>query len=184
MKRLLLDVDGIIGNFTKLYLDCLLEGTGIKKMEDDVDQWDIATALEITPEQDAMAWNILSLPHRAFNIEPYPYAVDAVKVFATLFDVYFVTSPTDSPTWVYDRNQWLRQYFGNLGKKVVHTTQKHICGGDYFVDDKPGAAAEWQEHNQNGVGIIWDRLYNRDVKGPRVKGWNSLFKMLTGEGMP
>lgn len=187
--RLLMDVDGVIGNFNKLYLDCLLEATGIKKEEKDVTVYNIATALKLTEEQDAAAWQVLNLPGRAFTIEPYPDAVESVVKLSLITDLYFVTAPVGtSRTWVYDRDQWLQLYFGpDLGKKVNYTSQKHICSGDFLVEDKPSTLSEWQYFNPKGTGILWERPYNEESTieaAVRLSDWESLIMMITEGVVP
>lgn len=185
MQRVLMDVNGIIANFIKLYVDSLLEATGIHKKETDIDQWDTGEALGLDKTQRAAVHSRLMLPGRAFMMKPYPGAVEAVIKLATVTDLYFVTSPFPSPTWVYDRDQWLQHHFGELGKKVVHTTHKYVCTGSYLVDDKPDNIREWCTHNRlsggSGVGLLWDAHWNQDADDLiRVFDWDDLMRIVTG----
>lgn len=195
--RLLIDVDGVIANFNKLFLSCLLEATGIKKKESDVTMWDLEKVLGLTPRQGEQTWNLVNLPGRAFQLEPYPGAVEAIKELDIVTDVYFVTSPVPtSPTWSFDRDKWLQQHFGlHLGGRVVYTHQKHVCTGAYFVDDKPSNVVTWNRHHPNKRSFLWNMPWNADfslsehttpggLPPIRVGDWGSLFLMITEGVVP
>ncbi len=185
LPRLLMDVDGPIANFQKLYLDSLLEATGIKKTEKEWDEWDTMKCLGLTVEQDKAAYAIVSLPHRAFNMSVHPGAQKGVLKISTITDLYFVTSPLDtSPTWQYDRNQWLRHLFGELGRKVAHTADKHICSGEYLVDDKPSNLEKWSAEYPNSTPILWDMPHNESTtEFTRVSSYDELYKLIADENL-
>jgi len=182
MKRFLFDVDGVSANFTLMYLDCLFEATGIRRsMKDAAGSWDVGDALGLSKTQRAAVRSCMQLPGRAFSMKTYPGSVEAIKAISKFGDVHFVTSPYNSPTWVYDRDQWLQQHFGwELGKKVTYTDNKHICAGDVFVDDKPDNVESWSKAWPGKLAILWDQSYNRDSDvGLRMRGWSLLLEMLT-----
>ena len=183
ISEVLMDVDGLIANFIKLYLDALLEATGMHRKPEEITTWDTGDALGLTKTQRAAVHSRLVLPGRAFSMEVYPDAVDAVKELSTFTDLYFVTSPFPAPTWVYDREQWLQLHFGDLGKKVIHTKHKHKVQGHYLIDDKIDNILSWQD-SQPGVGILWDTPYNQEANLFRMKNWNDLVKFIREKKIP
>lgn len=186
MSRLLLDVDGVLADFIQLFLDALLESCGIKKKREDVTDWNIHTALGLDRKQTEATYSLLRMPGRAYSMRVYPGVVEAVQKLTTIADVYFVTSSFGSPTWDYDRTQWLAQHFGaEQGKKVAYTMSgfpKYICSGDVFVDDKPANVNSWGKHNPNGVPVLWSQPYNskEDTTFIRTDRWVVVERFLKG----
>lgn len=85
----------------------------------------------------------------------------AINELSASHDVYFLTSPLPSPTWVSDRNEWLVKHFGlHLGSKVIYTSHKSLVAGHIFVDDKPEAVVEWCDamaahFTEPSTGVMW-----------------------------
>lgn len=201
MKRLLLDVDGVVADFFKATEIEMLRCYDLKPAHP-WREWNIS-AMEwayapsfITEPQNihesaarmylSMVWN-----KRGFcsEIPVYPSAVTEVLELAEVFDVYFVTSPmVTSETWVYERSQWLVKYFGSeLGKKVIHTHYKELVAGSALIDDKPQHVIDWTKENASRCdwrcdsavhtfeGVL-NRPYNQGIEG--VRRYDSLLELL------
>lgn len=185
MKRVLIDVDGVIANFSQLYLDCLREATGMHRTVEEIKVWDVGDALGLTRTERAAVHSQLQLPGRAFSMRNYPHTIEAVQKLAAHADVYFVTSPFPSPTWTFDRDQWLQVRFGELGKRVTYTHDKHICSGDVLVDDKPENVVAWIKENYPGCAVLWAQPYNELAydQAMRLRGvvrtndWSRVFEL-------
>lgn len=185
-QRCLFDVDGVIGDFTGLYLHLASQVTGRSYVHDDVDQWSIWKAIGLTDREKRLVEEELKKPGSALRIEELPGAVEAVKQVAEIADVYFVTSPWDScPTWSHDRREWLMLRFGELGKKVVHTTCKEVVVGDLLVDDKPDNLIEWSKDPRNGVPVLWSHPSNRSFGEQglirRLSSWDDVLRIVRFE---
>lgn len=83
-------------------------------------------------------------------MDPMPGAIEAVHELSKYYDMYILsTAPWKNPTAWSDKIEWLTKHFGDLFKKrVILTHCKHLCDGDYLVDDraKNGASefpGEW-----------------------------------------
>ena len=83
-------------------------------------------------------------------MDPMPGAIEAVHELSKYYDMYILsTAPWKNLTAWSDKIEWLTKHFGDLFKKrVILTHCKHLCEGDYLVDDraKNGASefpGEW-----------------------------------------
>lgn len=182
MKRLLMDVDGVVADFKGAVLDAIEKVTGRRYERSQVTEWSIEKSLGL----DRDVWKVvvdehICAPGFARELKAYEGAVEAVRQLAESFDLYFVTADfRSSPTWVYDRNRWLGRKFGSeQGQKVVHTSCKHLVAGDFLVDDKTSTIVEWQEAHPSSTAILWHQSYNIDDDwNPRVRSWPLLADIL------
>ena len=126
MKKLFFDMDGGLVDFQ----------SGIDKLSDETKQ-EYEGRLDEVP-------GIFSL------MDPMPGAIEAVHELSKYYDMYILsTAPWKNLTAWSDKIEWLTKHFGDLFKKrVILTHCKHLCDGDYLVDDraKNGASefpGEW-----------------------------------------
>lgn len=190
MKRLLLDVDGVIADFFKA-TELDMASMGLKPARQWT-EWDILKmdwiGLDDSPSDEVVReiskhalsyiWNKKGF---CLSIPEFNGAVEEVKRLAEVFDVYFVTSPmVTNKRWVWERSQWLTDRFGpELGKKVVHTHYKELVAGSALIDDKPQHVVDW--HYEHGTietfeGVL-NRPYNQGTEGARR--YDSLLELLT-----
>ena len=166
----LLDVDGVICNFTKLYLRCA-KRVGVLPPDFDEewhpDSWNIGDALNLTVDGRTAVWKLLAKSGAASDgIEAYEGAVAGVKEIMLLgVDVYFPTASFEaSPTWEYDRRAWFREHFSKeVADRLIFTQHKHVVHGDVLVDDKLENILSWQQTQKRGRklgGILWPHTYN------------------------
>jgi len=94
-------------------------------------------------------------------------------------EVHFVTSLWDCPTWVFDRNRWLRMHkLCDAPRGVTYTKDKFVVKGDIFVDDKISNVETWQKHWPLGMGIVWSQPWNTAYTGPwRMNDWDALVRL-------
>ena len=126
MKKLFFDMDGVLVDFQ----------SGIDKLSDETKQ-EYEGRLDEVP-------GIFSL------MDPMSGAIEAVHELSKYYDMYILsTAPWKNLTAWSDKIEWLTKHFGDLFKKrVILTHCKHLCDGDYLVDDraKNGASefpGEW-----------------------------------------
>lgn len=97
-------------------------------------------------------------PRFCAELEPMPFALDAVRELVDLADVYVVTSPWwSSPHWVHERCGWIVRYFEIPHARQVHTSAKELVDGDHFVDDHDSQIARWRATHPRGLAHHWDR---------------------------
>lgn len=182
--RILLDCDGVMADFVGRFLALVNGRFGTMYGRNDIDDYDIAKALQWSRERATEAYGLIDDdPGFASHLETYPGAVDGVCRLQEISDLYVVTSPWWShPTWVRDRNNWLYTKFGILASRVVHTAAKHIVSGDVLVDDKTSTCEEWRAAHPEGVAVLWSTPHNRrDLwDGPCTSSWDYLFDLVRG----
>lgn len=180
--RILLDADGLLLDFITPALRIVRELGGPDLRHDDVTDYDLG---QLVPEpKRALFWRLCGA--RGFCSSILPYPLTWARLLATsrmdgVSSISIVTAPMrDSLTWEEERRQQLRQYFPFLDHALVHVRHdKHAVPGDLFLDDSPDHVSRWQAANPQGLGLIWDRNYNRHAQGPRVHGWSALHELVT-----
>lgn len=183
--RFLCDVDGIVADFTGLYMAATKQALGYEFKREELRNWDVGDAMHLTKEEKNKVHALLDAPGMGKNIHPYPGAVAAIKRIVGMVDeFYFVTSPLDSnPTWVPDRNEWVEKHFGkDLKKKIIYTHDKYPIYGNFLLDDKPQHVEEWRAAWPQGVAMLWNQPYNEGdapnagdaSKGVRVYTWTQV----------
>ncbi len=163
MNRVLLDVDGVLADFIGGALKLINSQWGTEYLPEQVTQFDFAASLGMTKERAAEAKRLISAaPHLARTLDVYPGAIEGVRQLREVADIYIVTSPWNSnPTWTHDRERWLKEHFDIPHSHVIHTSAKHVCGGDFLVDDRTETLPQWEAANPNGVTVQWETLHNR-----------------------
>lgn len=181
MSTILLDVDGVIADFRKLYIEIASEIIGAQQCVINPYEWESGDALGLTEDEKKRVDAVLYDQGTALKIEPYPDAIESVlELDRSGHDVYFVTKPLDgADTWASDRILWLRKYFGNkLGNKYVLTGCKHLVRGDIFVDDKVENVQPWKEIWKHSLPILWAHEYNSTTPGIiRTNKWNRVIEL-------
>lgn len=177
-KRVLLDVDGVFANFILGALPYVHMITGRKFEHDDVNQFMIERALDLDTQETTELYRHVASEGWCQRLPAYEGAREAIVDWRSLAEVWAVTQPYPSRHWAYERDTWLTEGFGFSIDDVLHVRSKakHAIDGDVFVEDKTATLIEWQEHHPAGVGVLFERAYNRNDAwtGPRVRDWSEL----------
>src|ERR1700677_4537513 len=118
-KRLLIDVDEVLADFKTPALGALERLCGRKLTADDYDVWDMFTVF--SEDEKVKVYAEVGRPGFCRNLEPKLGALQAVHELRQMVDVFPVTSPFPSPTWVHERTEWLVSLFGFTRHEIVHT---------------------------------------------------------------
>lgn len=182
-KILLLDVDGVLGNWTQALLDTVYSLTGHTYSENDVIQWDAPGLFEQKyqhiPEFRKQLNGLLDHPGWTYSIEPYPGVQEAVEALKSKADIFYVTSPSFScKSWVHERMEWLKDHFGANKEQIIFTASKYLVFGDVFVDDKPEHIHSWNKFkNHSGQAFLLNRPYNQDVDLTRINSLSEINRL-------
>ena len=174
--RMLVDVDGVLADFLTPSLAILSDLTNRRWVSEDFRTWDLFDLIPRTFEKPF--FDAVNQPGWCMNIPVYEGAVTGITRLRELTDLYIVTSPMNHvPTWTHEREKWLREHFSISHKRVVHTSAKFLCLGDFLVDDKPANIEAWEAEHAHGTGLLWDQPYNRSSEaGYRVQNWGDIQK--------
>ena len=170
-KRFLFDADEVLLDFQSACFDILRKFNGRVLTAQDYEVWDFFA--ELTPEETAYIRGEVSKPGFCRHLKPLPGAQAAVEQMREMVDVYALTSPWDSPTWVYERNESLKEHFAIGRKHVVQTSAKYLVRGDFFLDDNPDHVTHWAEEHPAGVAMLWHIPNTRKLGHDhfRVRSW-------------
>ena len=125
-KRLYFDMDGVIVDFVSA-LNLQSEET-LKEYEGRLDE----------------------IPGLFSQMKPMPGALEAVRRLNEKYDCYILsTAPWNNPSAWSDKVAWITEHLDDVfHKKMIITHCKHLCKGNYLIDDrdKHGASefeGEW-----------------------------------------
>jgi 5'(3')-deoxyribonucleotidase len=171
--KALIDVDGVLRQFTKGALKIVWQVTGRHYDLSEVTQYDFCAALKLTGEETKIIEQAIGSHSRfASSLDVYPGAVEGLRQLRTVADVKIVTSQWNSnETWTHDTENWLYQNFGIPFTKVHHTNEKEDVYGDIFVDDKVENVRAWMSAWPDKTGVFWRTPQN--ASGPVPTGAHS-----------
>ena len=125
-KRLYFDMDGVIVDF--------------------------ASALQLQSEETLKEYEgrLDEIPGLFSQMKPMPGALEAVRRLNERYDCYILsTAPWNNPSAWSDKVTWITEHLDDVfHKKMIITHCKHLCKGNYLIDDrdKHGASefeGEW-----------------------------------------
>lgn len=186
----LLDADGVLSDFVRHVHDTYFDLFGIRKADDSVVSWDVFSSLGATNFQRKQVMKELERPGW---IEAMPLLDGAQSFVETLreegHDIVCVTSPWESsPTWDFERRNWLKKNLGIRANKVIFATDKFLVRGDVLIDDRSRNVRMWTRENCLGLGLLFDQSYNRGLDSEglrRARGYKAVLeemdKYATGE---
>ena len=143
-KRLYFDMDGVIVDF--------------------------ASALKLQSEKTLKEYDgrLDEIPGLFGQMTPMPGALDAVRKLSEKYDCYILsTAPWNNPSAWSDKVMWISRYLEDVFyKKMVITHCKHLCKGDYLIDDR----------DKNGAGEFEGELIRFGSEG--FPDWDSVVDYL------
>ncbi len=158
---LVLDVDGVLADFTGATLEFIERNYGVYS-SDPLTDWDFMDAPSLRPYR-RVAKGHWETPGFCRGLQPLPGTVDTVAAIRRVADVKFATSPMGSnPSWIQERNAWLAEHFGAdpLATDIRHTTKKSEVKGHVFVDDKFENVEEYQLAHPDSLVFLRTHSYN------------------------
>lgn len=166
-RRFLCDADEVLFDFQEPTLDIMQKVTGRRYVANDFEVWDVFSVL--SPEELKGVFAELEKPGWCTSLEPKPGTIEAIEELRSICDVYVVTSPFHSKTWVHERYAALAKHFGFKKNEVVHTNAKHLVVGDMFLDDNPEHVDHWNAAHPGKVGMLWHIPNTRKLPYDRVR---------------
>lgn len=97
-----------------------------------------------------------------------PGSVTAVKTLMEHFDLYIVSAAMEFPLSLYEKKQWLEQYFPFISwKNIVFCGDKSIIKTDYLIDDHLKNL-----DNFSGVSLMFTASHNvHHRQHQRLNNW-------------
>lgn len=176
--EVLLDIDGVAGNFIKGCLPIASRIVGRPVHHDDIDQFMIERSLGMDAEQTAELYKHVMEEGWCRSLPAYEGAKEAVAELRTFVTVVPVTAHFfSSKHWVYERDEWIVEHLGIPKTDIIHTHRKFQIDGDALVDDKVSHLSAWKRRHPQGHAVLFKRRYNERegwVGGETIDGWSNL----------
>lgn len=177
---ILCDIDGVLLNFTRVYLEHVLSTTGRVHHESEIHSFTYSDSI-VSKEEDAAIWKIItSTPGLVLDLPEYDGAMDFLRKLRKLGRVVACTSPA-GPLWTAERAQWLLERGGFCKRDMVICSDKSLVHGDYLIDDHFVNTYEWDAFDEDRTSILFTRPWNR--KHPhhcRVHNYAETLELIEG----
>ncbi len=170
-KRLLCDVDEVLADFQTPMCEARFDLYGRRAHPEDCEGWDCFSIMTDYERRGVFA--TICRPGWCAGLQPKPGAQDAIQELRGICDVYAVTSHfAGAPTWVHERDAWLRDHFGFERRHIIHTSAKFMVKGDALLDDNPNHVRQWLAEHP-GLGMLWHIPNTRKLgyDDIRVRSW-------------
>lgn len=167
MSIALLDVDGVLANFSQYVIDT----AGVNMTLADITQWDL---FSLMGDKGREAKRCLKDPNWWSEIQPMPGAQRAIERIRENYHVVAITAPWLSCIgWGEARRFWLDLHFDIEPRDVIIASQKELVRGALFIDDKPETVKAWHLANPNSNAFLFDAAYNQNCGAgfERLYGW-------------
>lgn len=170
------DVDGTTLNLMKVFLEIYNLDYHDTLTEDAITSWDITQLLK--PEARSTFIQYFEDPSLYYAIEPYPYALEAVKLLKFLgHRVVFATSSTVGASGAKYKKLKELGFLDDLND-YMEVKDKSLIRANFLIDDGM--------HNilafKSGASILIERPWNcHENHSPKVKNWEevaTLFRIM------
>jgi 5'-nucleotidase len=170
MKRILVDMDGVLADIYPRFFELYEEETGLKKTMDEI------TGLkesEAFPE--ALRW--VETPGFFRTIPVMPESQRVLKLLNETYEIIIISMATEFPVSLTDKQLWLNDNFPFISwKQIVFCGDKSLIAADMMIDDHfknldhfDGETLMFiQPHNRN----------NTDHCHKTVSSWRDIEKLL------
>ena len=183
MKTIGIDLDGVIVNFSKGFIELAREVYGKKlpklKSSNDIKTWKFEEWYPIIEEQVDELFNIYIHNSEDFWINLSILDLDGWKLLRSKFSnsneyrVYFITHRSKGQNLFNQTVQWLRNHAWNSPQVIFSKEKYKVINGldiEYFIDDNLEICSEVSEKT-NAKTFIMDYPYNR------IEGNNNLIRV-------
>lgn len=163
--RLGIDLDGVVANFTKGWIDFYNRDFEAELHTEQVDRWDGLTAFTHFEDMDAF-WRWCSdLDGRSlfWHLEAFPEAIEALhRLDEDGHEIVILT--TKPPFAIEDTHEWIAAQ--GLPTKEIHILKKKwIVDCDVYLDDGPHVLPGLVAHRPDRLVCRYVRPWNRPTPG-------------------
>jgi 5'(3')-deoxyribonucleotidase len=169
MKRVLVDMDGVIADVYTRFFELHEKKYGKKLTIEDVTGIKEAQAFT-----DQLTW--VNTPGFFRTVPVMPGSIDCLKELNARYDVIVVSMATEFPVCLTDKRLWLTDHYPFISwKQMVFCGNKSLIKGDIMIDD----------HLKNldsfdGETIMYNQPHNllEIARHRRVNTWEEIMKIL------
>ncbi|HEU4319466.1 MAG TPA: hypothetical protein VFS66_05240 [Acidimicrobiia bacterium] len=163
--RLGIDLDGVVANFTKGWMDFYNRQYGTTFVVDDSKRWnDLVDLTHFNDMDEFWQWSS-DLDGRSvfWHLEPFPGAIEALQQFAEEgHDIIIITTKPGFAEE--DTHEWIERH--DIPAKEVHiTAQKWLFECAVYLDDGPHILPALVRHRPEATVCRYVRPWNEPVPG-------------------
>lgn len=184
----LIDCDGIIANFDKMFYDVLKDEFNIEFDVEQDKEWDYFNHPQVKDIKGDIWKYILNTKGLIRGLEQYDYTQDFLAKLREIGPVECVTSTVVGDYYAGERIMWLIEEAGFDRSDIHISYRKYRIKGDVFIDDKPENVAQWADAwvgrrfwdgrfppSQIPVPVLWQspgrprlEVFNQDMPDERI----------------
>ncbi len=173
MKRILVDMDGVLADVYTRFLELYEEETGNRRSMDE-----IIGIKEGEAFPEVFRW--VETPGFFRNIPVIPDSQRVLKLLNETYEIIVVSMATEFPASLTDKQLWLNDHFPFISwKQVVFCGNKSLIPADLMIDDHFKNL-----DNFNGETIMFiqpHNINNKDHRHKTVSTWAEIEKLLLRE---
>jgi 5'(3')-deoxyribonucleotidase len=170
MKRILVDMDGVLADVYSRFFDLHEQETGSRLSVSDV-----SGMLESEAFKNQIGW--VTKPGFFRTVPVMKGSVGGLQKLNSLYDVVVVSMATEFPQSLTDKQLWMNDHFPFISwQQLVFCGNKSLLQADIMIDDHPKNL-----DNFTGETIIFTQPHNifiRDTKHKRVSSWEEIERLL------
>jgi 5'(3')-deoxyribonucleotidase len=177
--RLGIDLDGVVANFNRGWMDRYNAEFGTNFTDDLVDNWDAALDLTHFGHPGRFwEWVADTRPTIFRSLTTYPGALEALHRLAQDHEIIILSN---KPPWaVSDTFCWIGEQ--GLPTREVHLLRdKWLVECDIYLDDSPHLLPKLVRHRPGAVICRYARPWNDSVAGTHdIAGWDQFVEFVPG----
>lgn len=174
MKRIAVDMDGVMADTDSHYINLYYEEYGVRVPSEQLSGKSEGAGF---PEKEAIGKFVRSAGF--FRTLPVmPGAVAAIAELMKHFEIYIVSAAMEFPKSLPEKHEWLQEHFPFISwRNIIFCGDKSIINADYMIDDHPKNL-----DNFKGRTIMFNCSHNANVNHhQRVMSWAEVLEVLKEE---
>jgi 5'(3')-deoxyribonucleotidase len=165
MKRmsLLIDQDNVLARIMPIWLGIYSDWVPDDALGvEDIRHYDLTRHVKYPK----VLLNILNQPNFFYSLEPLPGAVEYFGKLNKIADVSIITQPPLlSDYGISEKKRWVAKYWPEFDmSKMWFGFEKYKINGDLMFDDNPKHLSTWKDKHPNGITVVPDYIFTRDIK--------------------
>jgi len=174
-KRILIDLDDTLNRLVTKWLSVYNKEFNDSLCKEDILSWDIVSYVK--PEAKDHFFKYVVEPDFFLDMDVQPNAIEVTKKLAENYELFVVTAY--SPEACLSKHRWLRENFPHIPEQnILFCKSKGIIRADFMIDDGLHNIEDFVKANPNGIPIVFDAPWNRNVGGKyvRAKDWQEVWE--------
>jgi 5'(3')-deoxyribonucleotidase len=170
MKRILVDMDGVLADVYSRFLDLHEEEFGVR-----LNIKDIIGLKEAEAFPNQLKW--VNSPGFFRTVPVMPGSQEGLQKLNNNYNVIVVSMATEFPLCLTDKQLWLTEHYPFIGwKQIIFCGNKNVIKADIMIDDHIKNL-----DNFKGETIIYTQPHNMnltEIPHRRVDSWGEIEKLL------